>query len=96
MGGWTEGPPAVPCTLSFLRFLRVACTLALQLASSQPSHVRTLLPPVDRNYYQCWVGLQSHFDPAWTPEKAAAASGSSGPPPPQQQQQRNGAVLAEA
>lgn len=27
----------------------------------------------DRNYYQCWIGLKSHFDPAWTPEKATAA-----------------------
>lgn len=31
------------------------------------------LPAADRNYYQCWVGLTSHFDPSWTPEKAAAA-----------------------
>jgi homogentisate 1,2-dioxygenase len=28
---------------------------------------------IDRNYYQCWLGLKSHFDPTWTPEKAAAA-----------------------
>lgn len=28
----------------------------------------------DRNYYQCWVGLKSHFDPSWTPSKAAAAA----------------------
>ena len=39
--------------------------------------------PADRNYYQCWVGLKSHFDPGWTPEKAAAepaaaAAGASG------------------
>jgi hypothetical protein len=26
----------------------------------------------DRNYYQCWVGLKSHFDPDWAPGKAAA------------------------
>ena len=30
-------------------------------------------PNIDRNYYQCWVGLKSHFDASWTPEKAAAA-----------------------
>ncbi|KAL4422217.1 hypothetical protein ABPG77_009692 [Micractinium sp. CCAP 211/92] len=28
-------------------------------------------PNIDRNYYQCWLGLKSHFDPEWTPEKAA-------------------------
>lgn len=34
---------------------------------------RTALVPssTDRNYYQCWLGLKSHFDPEWTPEKAA-------------------------
>lgn len=31
--------------------------------------------PVDRNYYQCWLGLKSHFDPTWTPEKAAVPAG---------------------
>lgn len=31
-------------------------------------------PNIDRNYYQCWVGLKSHFDPSWTPSKAAAAA----------------------
>lgn len=29
--------------------------------------------PADRGYYQCWLGLKSHFDPGWTPEQAAAA-----------------------
>lgn len=31
------------------------------------------LAAADRNYYQCWVGLKSHFDPGWTPGKAPAA-----------------------
>jgi homogentisate 1,2-dioxygenase len=24
-------------------------------------------PSIDRNYYQCWEGLKSHFDPNWRP-----------------------------
>lgn len=24
-------------------------------------------PQIDRNYYKCWMGLQSHFDRNWTP-----------------------------
>jgi homogentisate 1,2-dioxygenase len=24
-------------------------------------------PTIDRNYYQCWLGLRSHFDPGWAP-----------------------------
>lgn len=27
-------------------------------------------PTIDRDYYQCWIGLKSHFDPGWTSEGA--------------------------
>ncbi len=36
----------------------------------------SLSPSSDRNYYQCWLGLKSHFDPEWTPEKAATLTAS--------------------
>ena len=29
----------------------------------------------DQNYYRCWAGLKSHFDPDWKPEGAAGAGG---------------------
>ena len=41
----------------------------------------------DRNYYQCWTGLKSHFDPSWKPEGAAGtadgtvSNGAARPPP---------------
>ena len=31
-------------------------------------------PNIDRNYYQCWLGLKSHFDPAWRPAGARQAN----------------------
>ena len=35
-------------------------------------------PELDANYYECWQGLRSHFDPAWRPE----GGGEDGAPAP--------------
>lgn len=50
------------------------CFLEPRSPQSLPAHA-------DRNYYQCWLGLKSHFDPAWTPEKAAGLQGIGAPAP---------------
>ena len=58
----------------------------------------------DRNYYQCWLGLKSHFDPSWTPESAVAGSppaldaalGSKQQQQQQEQRQENGQAAAAA
>lgn len=33
-------------------------------------------PCIDRDYYKCWRGLASHFDPHWSLHVAAAAGDS--------------------
>lgn len=84
-------------------WLQLPLRLPAHMHLAEPTHsLRVARPLADRNYYSCWTGLKSHFDPAWTPEKAAAAAaaGGGGGDLQQQQQQRqlqhNGAAQAEA
>jgi homogentisate 1,2-dioxygenase len=36
-------------------------------------------PNIDREYYQCWLGLKSHFDPGWASKATGGGSATNDP-----------------
>lgn len=69
------------------------CTLCADVnrhALPQVSPAALGCPSVDRDYYKCWMGLRSHFDPTAVPEGVAVGQGKEAEGSGGRQQQEHG------